>query len=129
MAPPTPSTLTRRERQVMEVLHRLRDASVAEVVEAMPEEATYSAVRAVLRTLREKGLVRHRRDGHCYVYSPALSLEKARHRAVEHLAETFFDGSLEAAALAILKRADVDLSDEVRERVAKRIRRARSAGR
>jgi predicted transcriptional regulator len=111
----------------MDALYRLRRATVAELVDAVPEPVTYSAVRAVLRTLREKGHVTYREDGPRYVYRPSAPRAAARARALQHLVRTFFDGSAGAAALALLDRSDLHLTeaelralDETIERAARR---------
>lgn len=122
-------SLARRERQVLDAVFRLHSASVAEIVEEMPEDVSYSAVRAALRTLREKELVTHRSEGRRYVYSPAISEEKAGHRALAHVVRTFFDGSPEAAAATLLGMSDVDLSEEARARLEALIRDADRQGR
>jgi BlaI family transcriptional regulator, penicillinase repressor len=96
--------LSRRQRQIMDVLFRCGEATVADVVAELPDRATYSAVRAVLRTLEDKGHVRHRADGPRYVYAPTLARETARRTAAAHLVTTFFDGSTVQAVAALLDR-------------------------
>lgn len=127
VCPSLPRDLSVRERQTMDALYRLRRATVAELVDAVPGPVTYSAVRAVLRTLREKGHVTYREDGPRYVYRPAAPRAAVRARALQHLVRTFFDGSAGAAALALLDRSDLHLTDaelraldETIERAAKR---------
>lgn len=129
MQSPPPGSLSRRERQVMDALFQLGEAPVAGVLEEMPEEVSYSAVRSVLRVLEEKGHVEHRRDGPRYVYSPTLPEETARREALEHLIDTFFDGSSEAAAVALLRMADLETEDDLVEELHERIRRAEREGR
>lgn len=129
MQSPPPGSLSRRERQVMDALFQLGEAPVAGVQEEMPEEVSYSAVRSVLRVLEEKGHVEHRRDGPRYVYSPTLAEEAARREALEHLIDTFFDGSSEAAAVALLRMADLETEDDLVEELHERIRRAEREGR
>lgn len=129
MQPPPPGSLSRRERQVMDVLFRLGEGSVADVLEDMPEEVSYSAVRSVLRVLEEKGHVEHRREGPRYVYSPTLPEETVRREALRHLIQTFFDGSTEAAAVTLLRMSDVDTEEELVEELDARIRRAEQEGR
>ena len=124
-----PTALTRRERQVMDVLYRLRRATVSGLVREMPSPVTYSAVRSVLRTLEQKGLVRHRYDGPRYTYVPSVPARSARQRALHHLVCTFFDGSAEAAAVALLGMAQVDVSEAALARLARQIRRAKDEGR
>lgn len=129
MRAPPPGSLSRRERQVMDGLFQLGEASVSDVLEEMPEEVTYSAVRSVLRVLEEKGHVEHRRQGPRYVYSPTLPAEAARRRALEHVIDTFFDGSSEAAAAALLRMSDLETADGLAEELDERIRRAEREGR
>src|ERR1700723_1300846 len=96
------SQLSRRERQIMDVLYKLERATVAEVLELMPGDPHYSTVRAQLRVLEEKGHVRHEEDQLRYVYIPAVSRDVARRSALRHLVETFFDGSTEKVVAALL---------------------------
>ena len=126
----TPSQkLTRRERQIMDVLYQKKAATVSEVIEGMPDPPSYSAVRATLNVLEEKGHVRHRQDGPRYVYLPAVPAEKARGAAMRHLVQTFFDGSAERAVVALLEMADTKLSSPDLERLAERIKQAKKEGR
>jgi predicted transcriptional regulator len=96
------ASLSRRERQIMDVLHRDGAATVAEVIERMADPPGYSAVRAMLRTLESKGHVFHREDGPRYVFAPVAGKEEARSAALSHLVDTFFDGSARAAVAALL---------------------------
>jgi predicted transcriptional regulator len=123
------AALSRRERQVMDALYRLRRATVASIVEELPGTLTYSAVRAALRTLREKELVVHRADGPRYVYAPRVPAEKARRSALDHLVSTFFDGSPSAAAAALLRMSDGDLPERSVRDMLEHIERARGEGR
>lgn len=125
----TKTTLSRREREVMDVLYRRGQATVAEVMEDMEHPPTYSAVRSTLRILKQKGHVVHREDGPRYVYAPAVARDKARKAAIDHLVDTFFEGSAEEALVALLKRSDLEMSEEQMERLASTIRRAREEGR
>lgn len=129
MQPPPPASLSRRERQVMDALFHLGEGSVAELLDEMPEEVTYSAVRSVLRVLEEKEHVSHRRDGPRYVYAPTLPAETARRKALKHLIDTFFDGSSEAAAVALLRMSDLEMDDEATAELEARIRQAEREGR
>ncbi len=117
--------LTRRERQIMDVLYRLGEGTVSTVLEHIPDPPSYSAVRAMLRLLEEKGHVRHKQQGPRYVYVPTRSREKARRSAVRHLVSTFFDGSAELAVAALLDASDKKLSSEELDRLAQMIREAR----
>ena len=129
MASRTTAELTVRERQVLDALYRLRRATVAELSAAIPERPSYAAVRAALRTLGEKGQVLHRESGPRYVYLPAVPPEKARSRALQHLVRTFFDGSVEAAAVALLGMAEVDLDARQIRALEDRVRKAEEEGR
>jgi predicted transcriptional regulator len=102
--------LSKRERQVMDVLYQLGQATVSEVEEALTESASYSAVRATLRVLEEKGHVEHRSDGPRYVYVPTVSRDAAKTAALSHVVGTFFNGSVEAAVMALLQMSDTKLS-------------------
>ena len=121
--------LTRRERQVMDILFRAGEATVAEVMDGLPDPPTYSAVRSVLRILAEKGLVTHKEDGPRYVYLPAANPERAREDALKHVIHTFFDGSTEQAVTALLRISDAELDDEEVARLRDRIAKARVSGR
>ena len=123
------SELSRRERQIMDVLYRRGAASVAEVMEEMPDPPSYSAVRATLRVLEEKGQVYHVHDGPRYVYQPSLEPERARRAALTHLVSTFFDGSTEEAVVALLRMEDAAADDGEIARLRERIRAARDEGR
>ena len=118
--------LSRRERQVMDVLYREPRASAARIRSRMPDPPSYSAVRAVLRTLEEKGCVRHEEEGLHYVYLPAVPREKAQESALGHLVRTFFDGSAEAAVVALV--SDQELSRAQLDRLARLIDKRRKEG-
>ncbi len=122
---PETTDLSRRERQVMDILHRRGEATVAEIMADLPDPPTYSAVRSVLRILREKELIRHEEDGPRYVYYPAQETETAREKALAHVVSTYFAGSPEQAVTALLRMSDVDLSDHDVARLRDTIRRAR----
>ncbi len=129
MARPLSLSLPRRERQIMDVLHRRRAASAAEVQQDMPDPPSYSAVRAHLRILEDKGHVRHRVDGPRYVYEPTVPREQERVSAVRHLVRTFFDGSTEAAMIALLDASEQKLSKQQRDDLVRLIDDARKEGR
>lgn len=126
--PATPA-LSRRERQVMDILHQRTGATVAEIMGDLPDPPTYSAVRSILRILGEKGLIRHKEDGPRYVYYPAESTERARDDVLAHVVKTYFADSPEQAVTALLRMSDVDLDDAEVERLRRTIRRARQTGR
>jgi len=125
----TQSRLTRRERQIMDVLFQKGEATVADVMEALPDPPSYSAVRATMRILEEKGHIRHLEDGPRYVYLPKLEPQRARKAALEHLLETFFAGSAEQAVMALAELSDAELTPDQLERLADRIRKAGEEGR
>ena len=129
MADEVMTGLSRRERQVMTVLFAEEEATVAELLERLPGDVTYSAVRATLRVLEEKGHVRHEERGPRYVYQPTLAAESARTAAVQHLVRTFFNDSAEQAAMALLRNPDTSLTAEQLDRLAQEIERARKGGR
>jgi len=125
-----PSDLSRRERQVMDILHRHGEgATVAEIMDDLPDPPTYSAVRSVLRILKEKGLIHHREDGPRYVYYPAEPTERAREDVLAHVVHTYFGGSAETAVTALLRMSDADIGDAELDRLRDRIRKARESGR
>jgi predicted transcriptional regulator len=115
---PKPNALTRRERQIMDVLYRLERASVGDVLSRLDGRPNYSTVRAQLRVLEEKGHVRHEEHGLKYVYVPCVPREVARRSALQHLVETFFDGSTEKAVAALLGGEVSRISSEELDRLA-----------
>ncbi|PYP99768.1 MAG: CopY family transcriptional regulator [Acidobacteria bacterium] len=121
--------LTRRERQVMNILFRRGQATVAEVMGDLPDPPTYSAVRSILRILAGKGLIAHREDGPRYVYLPAVNTDRARDEALRHVVRTFFEGSAEQAVSALLRISDGNLTDAELARLRERVRSARTSGR
>ena len=122
------TVLTRRERQIMDILFRRGRATAAEVMEDLPGEPSYSTVRTQLRVLEEKGHVRHEEDGVRFVYMPAVRRDTARKSALRHLVATFFDGSPEKAVAALLGGEGAKLTDEQLDRIARMIERARKEG-
>jgi predicted transcriptional regulator len=122
------AVLTRRERQIMDILFRRGRATAAEVMEELPGEPSYSTVRTQLRVLEEKGHARHEDDGVRFVYMPAMARQTARKSALRHLIDTFFDGSPEKAMAALLGGEASKLSDEQLERIAEMIDKARKEG-
>ena len=124
-----PPSLSRRERQVLDVLHRLGRASAADVRAALPDPPSDSAVRTHLRILEEKGHVRHEQEGPRYVYRPVVAREAAGRSALRHLVQTFFDDAPDRAVAALLDDAAADLSDADLDRLDAMIRQARQAGR
>jgi predicted transcriptional regulator len=128
-APDRSHQLSRRERQIMDVLYTRGHSTAAEVLERLPEPPSYSAVRAMLRILEEKGHVAHVHDGPRYVFHPIVAREAARRGALEHLIRTFFDGSPASAAAALLESADGRLEDADLERLSDLIEKTRREGR
>jgi predicted transcriptional regulator len=122
-------SLTRRERQIMDILHRRGRASAYEVLEDLTNPPSYSAVRALLRLLEERGHVKHVQDGPRYVYSPAATRGDARRSALAHLVHTFFAGSVEQAVAALVESPRSKLSREELDRLGALIDRAKKEGR
>jgi predicted transcriptional regulator len=111
----TTPQLSRRERQIMDVLYRAGRATAAEVQEGMPEAPSYSAVRTMLRILEDKGHIRHEQDGPRYVYIPTVARDKAKRSALKHVVNTFFDGSASEVMAALIER-DIDEAELARIR-------------
>ena len=122
------TVLSRRERQIMDILFRRGRATAGEVMEELPGSPSSSTVRTQLRVLETKGHVRHEEEGLRYVYLPVVKRQTARKSAVRHLVETFFDGSAEKAVAALLGGEAARLSDEELERIADLIDKARKEG-
>jgi predicted transcriptional regulator len=120
--------LSRRERQIVDILYSQGRATAAEVQAALPDPPSYSAVRAMLRILEEKGHVRHEQDGPRYVYVPTLARDNAKRSALRHMLQTFFDGSAEQAISALLDDSSTRLSDRELDRLARMIQQARRTG-
>ncbi|MDB6035256.1 MAG: putative transcriptional regulator [Verrucomicrobiales bacterium] len=121
--------LSRRERQIMDILHAKQEATAAEVLAAMPDPPSYSAVRALLRILEEKGHLRHKQDGARYVYVPRASRETASRSALKRVISTFFQGSVTQAMAALLETADSDISDTELQKLQNLINKAKKEGR
>jgi len=129
MADPLTSQLSRRERQIMDVIYRHGKVTAAEVLAELPDPPSYSAVRAMLRLLEDKGHVRHEQDGPRYVYLPTVNRDKARKSAMRHLVRTFFDGSTEDAVAALLQNDSGGMSEDELGRLSKLIDSAKKEGR
>jgi BlaI family transcriptional regulator, penicillinase repressor len=123
------NTLSRREREIMDVVYGSGRVTAGEVRSRMPSPPSYSAVRATLRILEQKGVLKHELEGVRYVYLPTVGRERARQGAIEHLIETFFDGSAAGAVMTLLERSGRELSREELDRMARLIDRARKEGR
>jgi predicted transcriptional regulator len=120
--------LSRRERQIIDILYSQGRATAAEVQAALPEPPSYSAVRAMLRILEEKGHVRHEQDGPRYIYLPTVGRDNAKKSAMRHMLQTFFEGSAEQAISSLLGDPAARLSQAELDRLATLIERARKAG-
>jgi BlaI family penicillinase repressor len=121
--------LSRRERQIMDFLFQQGKASVSEVMDGIPDPPGYSAVRATLRTLEQKGRVGHEEDGRAYVYSPTVRREAARRSALTHVLKTFFDNSAEQAVAALLELRGPKLTSAELDRVSRMVDNAKKEGR
>jgi BlaI family transcriptional regulator, penicillinase repressor len=126
MAHPPHAALTRRERQIMDILYRRGRATAGEVMEDLSGDPHYSTVRTQLRVLEEKGHVHHEEQGLRYVYSPAVPRSSARRSALRHLVDTFFDGSAERAVAALLGGEGARLSEDELQRIADLVHKSRS---
>ena len=121
--------LSRRERQIMNVLFRRNEATVSEVLSDLPDPPSYSAVRATLGVLEEKGHVRHRKDGRRFVYAPTVTRNRAQQSALRHVLATFFDDSPEGAVAALLELKSDELTPETLDRLKNMIDEAKKEGR
>jgi predicted transcriptional regulator len=127
---PQPTTsLTRREREIMDILHRRGHATAHEVLAELPEPPSYSAVRALLRLLEERGHVKHVEEEQRYVYRPVATRGEARKGAMAHVVKTFFSGSVEQAVATLVESSRTKLSREELDRLAEIIDRAKKEGR
>ena len=117
--------LSRRERQIMDILYRRGRATASEVMQDLSGDPSYSTVRTQLRVLEEKGHVRHEEEGLRYVYVPAVPRHAARRSALRHLVDTFFDGSAEKTVAALLGSEGARMTDEELDRIAELIEKAR----
>jgi predicted transcriptional regulator len=123
------NTLSRRERQIMDIVYSRGQATATEVMENLPDPPSYSAVRALLRVLEEKGHLRHTLDGQRYVFSPTIARERAKRSALRGVLQTFFGGSAEEAVAALLDISQERLSDDELKRMENLIKQARKEGR
>ena len=123
------ANLSRRERQIMDIVYRMGSATATEVRETLPDPPSYSAVRAMLRILEEKGHLRHEQDGPRYVFHATLSVDSARRSALRRMLQTFFDNSLEEAVATLLDVESSNVTEEELERLARMIEAARKEGR
>jgi predicted transcriptional regulator len=124
-----PDPLTRREREIMDILHRRGRATAHEVMGDLADPPSYSAVRTFLRLLEDRGHVRHEQDGPRYVYAPTVARRDAQRSAIAHLVDTFFDGSIENAVATLVESSKPKLSAQELNRIAALIARAKKEGR
>jgi predicted transcriptional regulator len=125
MGKDTHRNLSRRERQIMDILYQRGRASASEIHEALPDRPSYSAVRAKLRVLEEKGHVRHQEQALRYVYLPTLARDTARRSALRHMVSTFFEGSVEDTVAALLDLSAANLSKQDLDRISSLIEAAK----
>ena len=120
--------LSRRERQIMDILYQRGRATGAEIHEALPDRPSYSAVRAKLRVLEEKGHVRHEEEALRYVYLPVVARDSARRSALRHMVSTFFGGSVEETVAALLDLSAANLSERDLARISRLVEQAKKEG-
>ncbi|HEX5735801.1 MAG TPA: BlaI/MecI/CopY family transcriptional regulator [Blastocatellia bacterium] len=123
------ANLSRRERQIMDIVYKRTQVTAVEVMDNLPDPPSYSAVRAMLRLLEEKGYLKHQQDGLRYVYLPTVSREKARQSALKQMLQTFFDDSTEDAVATLLDISKSKLSKADLDRLSALIEEARKEGR
>jgi predicted transcriptional regulator len=121
--------LSRRERQIMDIIYRQGRASAAEVMDGLPDPPSYSAVRALLRVLEDKGHLRHTKAGARYIYIPTRPRHNAGRSALRRVLQTFYEGSTEKAVAALLDVSDTKLSPEELDQLSRLIDEARREGR
>ena len=129
MSKPLHTHLSRRESQIMDIVYRLGEASVADVVRLMPDEPAYNSVRVTLGILEKKGYVRHRKEGPRYLYAPVVAPDTATRSALNHLMKTFFSGSPSKAILTLLDMTSTRLSDDELKEIADWIEEAKKKDR
>lgn len=126
---PKRDTLSRREREMMDIVYRKGQATAGEILDAMAEPPSYSAVRATLSVLERKGHLRHEDDGTRYVYKPTVNRERAKASALEHVVSTFFEGSVTSVVAALLERPKKEIPKEELDQLLELIEQARREGR
>jgi len=129
MGKPKLDQLSRRERQIMDIIYRHGQAAAAEVQKELPDPPSYSAVRAMLRVLEEKGYVAHVQDGPRYLYSPTVAPDKAKRSAIENLLQTFFEGSTTQAVATLLDMSRSELDEDDLARLEALVEQAKREGR
>lgn len=120
---------SRRERQIMDIVYRLGEATAIEVMDQMPDPPGYSTVRTLMGVLERKGHLQHERRGHHYVYSPTTSVEAASNSMLEHVMETFFEGSASRVVSAVLDISDAQLNKSEYDEILKIVEKAKKDGR
>lgn len=118
--------LSRRERQIMDIIYARGSVSALEIQEAMPDPPSYSTVRTLLRILETKGHIQHQRRGMSYIFSPTQPHQQAAHSALTQVVQTFFGSSIERAVTTLLSSADTQLTDEELDRLSALIEQARA---
>ena len=124
-----PAELAKREREIMNIIYRRGEATAAEVLEEMQNPPSYSAVRATMRVLEDKGHLKHHYDGNRYIYGPTVNRDKARSSALQQLLDTFFEGSAASVVATLLEQSPDTLTPEELERLSDLIDSARKEGR
>ena len=122
------SSLSRRERQIMDLVYRLGEAGAGDVSRQLPDKPSYNSVRVTLGILEKKGFVRHRQDGARYIYAPTIAADRARKSAMKHVISTFFQGSPSAAILALLDGSAAKIERKELDDIAQAIEQARARG-
>ena len=125
----TSTHLSRRESQIMDIVYEAGRVTASEVLQRLPDPPSYSAVRAMLRVLEDKGHIRHLQDGPRYVFLPTVPREQASSSALQRVVRTFFDGSAEGAVAALLDLEGEDMEPEALDRLSEMIEKARREGR
>jgi len=118
--------LSRRERQLLEVVYRSDGQSVAQIREKLPDPSSYSSIRALMQILEDKGFVRHEKNGKRYVYFPTIAKQRAKNDALQHLLKTFFNNSVSTAVAALLELPDAELDEGDIKEIQKMIKSSRS---
>jgi predicted transcriptional regulator len=126
---PETDGFSRREREIMDALYTLGQASAAQILDEIADPPSYTAIRTLLTVLEKKGHVRHTSDGTRYIYEPRVAREQMGKRAIDALLKTFFDNSVERAVAALLTHEDADISREDLERLSRLIEKAKTEGR
>jgi len=117
--------VSRRERQILDILYQLGGGSVSDVLKALPDPPGYSAVRALLGVLKDKGYVAHRKQGRVYIYTPKVGRPEASRTMLKHVVQTFFDGSVEQVVATLMNMSSERLTDEEYDRLARLIEKTR----